>query len=156
MDKQQLNSREFCQKAGQKINNYPTEPDSHHKILSVKLILEELLEYTEALGLEILDKRGDKIIKDNVTVEFTDSPFDMQGAVDALGDMKYVINGAANFIGIDLDKIEDIIHIFNMKRFGPGSYRREDGKWMKPPDWVPPTEVIKEEIKNQIENPPQW
>jgi len=26
----------------------------------------------------------------------------------------------------------------NLTKFGPGSYKREDGKWMKPPDFVGP------------------
>ena len=26
----------------------------------------------------------------------------------------------------------------NLRKFGPGSYERDDGKWIKPPDWTPP------------------
>ena len=36
-----------------------------------------------------------------------------------------------------------------MTKFGPGGYKREDGKWCKPPDFIHPDDEIREEILRQ-------
>lgn len=44
----------------------------------------------------------------------------------------------------------------NLRKFGPGGRRREDGKWLKPPDWEPPK--IRERLEEQegdLNSPPE-
>lgn len=51
--------------------------------------------------------------------------------------------------GINVRPIWKLIHNANMTKFGPGGYKRDDGKWMKPKNFIPPDDDIREEIKNQ-------
>ena len=40
--------------------------------------------------------------------------------------------------GLDVRPVWSLIHSANMSKFGEGGYLREDGKWMKPPNFVAP------------------
>ncbi len=51
--------------------------------------------------------------------------------------------------GLDIRPIWNLIHQANMTKFGPGGYLRDDGKWMKPPDFVAPDSEIVNEIRRQ-------
>ena len=59
---------------------------------------------------------------------------------DALGDLDYVVNGAAIEYGINLPKITAEIHRSNMTKLGPDRkpIYREDGKVLKGADYEPP------------------
>jgi hypothetical protein len=61
---------------------------------------------------------------------------DLVGAADAIGDAIYVLLGTAVSFGIKLEPIFMAIHNANMAKEG-GSFR-EDGKLVKPPNWVAP------------------
>lgn len=61
---------------------------------------------------------------------------DVVGVADALGDLLYVVYGAACTFGIDLEPVFDEIHRSNMTK--SGGHRRADGKWIKPADYSPP------------------
>lgn len=65
---------------------------------------------------------------------------DIVEVADALGDLLYVIHGAALTFGIDLDAVVEEIHASNMRKLGPDGkpILRADGKFMKPDGWVPP------------------
>lgn len=80
--------------------------------LRVSLIDEELAELDEAFAEENL-------------VE----------VADALGDIIYVVFGAAIACGIDLGPVFEEIHRSNMTKVG--GHRREDGKWIKPDSYSP-------------------
>jgi predicted HAD superfamily Cof-like phosphohydrolase len=55
---------------------------------------------------------------------------------DALGDMLYVVYGAAICHGLDMEPIFEEIHRSNMQKLhGP---KRADGKQLKPDGWQPP------------------
>jgi predicted HAD superfamily Cof-like phosphohydrolase len=85
--------------------------------LRVALIQEELDEYKEAV-----------------------SAGDLVGAADALGDLDYVVNGAAIEHGFNLPVITAEIHRSNMTKLGPDGkpIYREDGKILKGKDYEPP------------------
>ncbi|MGW8180765.1 MAG: pyrophosphohydrolase domain-containing protein [bacterium] len=73
---------------------------------------------------------------------------DFVAVADALGDLAYVVYGAAISIGIDLDSVVDEIHRSNMTKLNPDGtpVLREDGKILKGPNYEPPiltTEVIR-------------
>lgn len=81
--------------------------------LRVELIQEELDEFAEALA-------------DGDIVE----------AIDALGDLLYVVYGAGIAMGVDLEPFVDEIHASNMSKAGGGV--RPDGKILKGPNYRPP------------------
>lgn len=111
MTKEQQVVKDFMQKAGQDCQDKPTQNLTYGvKQLRWKLIQEELDEYLAATNV------------------FETS--------DALGDLLYVVYGAAVAHGIDLEPIFEEIHRSNMTKFIDG-HRREDGKWMKGPSYAP-------------------
>ncbi len=92
--------------------------------LKVELIREEFEELKVAL--EGKDKHGNALSTEQQLI----------AVADALGDLTYVVTGAAVAWGIDLDSVVREIHKSNMtKASGP---RREDGKRLKGPDYKPP------------------
>lgn len=105
----------FMSEAGQAIPVQPVLAKDAVAYLRIRLIEEELEEFAKAA----LDA-------------------DLVGIADALADLLYVVYGAACAYGIDIQPIFNAVHESNMAKFGPGSYKREDGKWIKPPDWQPP------------------
>lgn len=71
---------------------------------------------------------------------------DIVEVADALGDLKYVVEGAALAFGIPLTPVVNVIHRSNMTKLGEDGkpvYRPEDGKVMKGPNYEPPTKYIK-------------
>jgi len=105
--------REFHRKAGAVINDKPTNLDCETIQLRINLIQEELEEYQQAA------------FQHNV-VE----------TADALGDLLYVVLGAAVSHGIEIVPIFEEIHRSNMTKFIDG-HLREDGKWVKGPSYTP-------------------
>lgn len=93
----------------------PDEPKlfGYPKQLRVDLIQEELDEFSEALA-----------------------DGDMVSAIDALGDLAYVVFGAAEAMGVELAPFVAEIHRSNMTKVGGG--RREDSKILKGPNYEPP------------------
>ena len=87
--------------------------------LRIDLIREEFKEFEDAMNAPIRD---------------------FIGAVDALGDMVYVIYGMAIEMGINLDLIIEEIHRSNMSKLDENSdpIYREDGKVLKGPLYSPP------------------
>ena len=65
---------------------------------------------------------------------------DLVGAADALGDLEYVVNGAAIGMGIPLPEVVEEIHRSNMTKLGADGkpIYRADGKILKGPDYEPP------------------
>lgn len=93
----------------------PTLKAKHE--LRYKLIKEELDEYIEA-------------INDNDIIE----------VADAIGDMLYLVLGAAVEHGLEIEPIFDEIHNSNMSKLGEDGnpIYREDGKVLKGPDYFKP------------------
>lgn len=112
MTKLQTQVKEFHQAFDILINDKPTLADEATKKLRAELIHEELDEFTSAL---IAD--------------------DLVEAADALGDLLYVIYGAAVSFGIDLEPITDEIHRSNMSKVG--GHKADNGKWVKPSTYSP-------------------
>lgn len=96
--------------------------------LRLKLIKEELRELTEAL------EKGD-LVK----------------VADGLGDLIYVVNGAAVTFGIDMDTVNPEIHRSNMTKLNEDGtpVLREDGKVLKGPLFDPP-HLTKEIIRGRF------
>ena len=61
---------------------------------------------------------------------------DMPELADAIGDLKYVLEGTNLAFGIDGEPVWDAIQKANMAKVGGGVDAH--GKRMKPPGWTPP------------------
>lgn len=109
--------KEFHKKFGMYIANEPGKCNFDEFELGLTLICEEYEELLNAIEYKCL-------------VEI----------LDAIGDLIFVLYGMLVRLGIDGDKLFDIIWKANMKKDG-GKYR-EDGKLLKPEGWIPPQKEI--------------
>ena len=72
-------------------------------------------------------------------IRFTDGDAPcLEGIADGCADIKVVTTGTLSAFGIPDMMIQEEVDAANLRKFSEGGYRREDGKWMKPPDWTPP------------------
>lgn len=127
MDNKQRQVKEFMKAFGQ---NVPDRFDSFSFPGSLRsaLIIEEAEEFRSAVN----DKNWPEVI-------------------DAMCDILYVVYGAANALGIDLDPFFDEVHRSNMSKLDPDTGKpiyRADGKVMKPASWSAPdiVRVMNEEF----------
>lgn len=133
---------QFMRLAEQEIPPRPIVPDEKVRQLRATLILEEACETIQALGgtvyynarnqkLEILMNRTPNLVE----------------IVDGCADVSVVTIGTLSACGVEDSPILVEVDRANLKKFGPGSYRREDGKWIKPPDFKAPD--IEKELRLQ-------
>ena len=59
----------------------------------------------------------------------------LPGIAKELADLLYVVYGTAVSLGIDMEPVFKEVHRSNMSKVG--GYKREDGKWVKPPTYSP-------------------
>jgi len=128
--------KEFMQRVGQDTPEIATEPSEKIRILRAKLILEEALETVEALGVRVLNE-GVEVTEDGLVYD-APGEVNLQEVADGCADISVVTIGTLIAFGIDDDPLLKEVDASNLRKFGEGSYRREDGKWMKPPGWTPP------------------
>ncbi len=162
MNRLQKQVADFMEKAGQECPSKPTAPSTDTRILRVRLLLEEVLEFAKASGVEISipyvsSNKGEHlefnkedsdnvefqmwtvILSDLEGVDFTlqvDAP-NLLEVADALTDINYVSYGAANAYGIDLEPFEHEVHANNMSKFEDGFRDPDTGKWQKGPSYKP-------------------
>jgi len=131
--------REFMKKAGQETPADVTIPDAATRILRAKLILEEALETVHALGVVVRagDAAGPELIEGHLYYSDGREP-DLEGVVDGCADISVVTIGTLIAFGVDDEPVLEEVDRANLRKFAEGSWRRDDGKWMKPPDWTPP------------------
>jgi predicted HAD superfamily Cof-like phosphohydrolase len=131
--------KDFMQRVGQPTPDHLTIPDERTRILRAKLILEEALETVRALGVQVTTRGDNPVTLDDEQMDFnTTGNVDMIEIVDGCADISVVTIGTLIAIGVDDEPILEEVDASNLRKFEPGSYRREDGKWMKPPGWTPP------------------
>ena len=108
---------EFHRAFGVKTPDSPEFPDEKIQALRVSLIEEELNELKEAIDAK-----------------------DLVGVADALTDLYYVVVGAADCFGIDIDACFREVHESNMPKLGEDGkpILREDGKILKGPNYFKP------------------
>lgn len=153
----QLRVEELMRRAGQDIPDYPKMPDHDTRLLRAKLIFEESMETIRALGFELSIKHYNEYKGyEHVTVNPSDDEAinlvekydpDMVEVIDGCADVSVVTIGTASALGVSMSPVLKEVDENNLNKFGPGGYRREDGKWMKPPGHKPPN--IKELIEEQ-------
>ena len=112
MNNEQRMVREFHHKFDILVNESPIAPDEPTRRLRVRLIQEEFAELQESLEKE-----------------------DVVGIAKELADLLYVVYGTAVSCGIDMETVFREVHRSNLSKVG--GYKREDGKWVKPPTYSP-------------------
>lgn len=123
--------------------NKVTMPSADMRLLRARLILEEAMETIDALGISLYRGRGDEIATypkiefDSITLRADHEP-NMVEIADGCADVSVVTIGTLVCCGIPDRDLLRLVDTNNLAKFGPGGYRREDGKWIKPPDHCSP------------------
>jgi len=60
---------------------------------------------------------------------------DLAAVAKEVADLLYVVYGTAVSCGIDMEPVFREVHRSNLSKVG--GYKREDGKWVKPPTYSP-------------------
>lgn len=128
---------EFMRLAGQELPTVPTVPSDEVRLLRAKLIFEEAMETIKALGVSIVDEMNYAPLLDELQFKIT-GPMDIVEVVDGCCDTIVVTTGTLSAIGVSDEAMQRAIDESNLAKFGPGGYRRDDGKWIKPPDHKAP------------------
>ena len=116
----------------QDLPDYPVIPSAAVRELRARLILEEALETVMGLGFET------EVISRQVILSPTAAGPNLVEIVDGCLDVKVVTTGTLSACGVPDDELQRMVDLNNLAKFGPGGHRREDGKWIKPPDHKPP------------------
>lgn len=124
----------------------PTVPDEGQRKLRCNMIAEELGELLKASGLYmnmIYDPSAEGANSEGyvISVQVLDGVEpDVIEAADALGDLRYVVDGGNLIWGIPGDAVFAEIHASNMSKLGPDGkpLRRPDGKTLKGPNYFKP------------------
>lgn len=103
--------------AGQEVPSKPTIPNKDILQLRIRLILEELVELSEASGYDI-NVNGINIQKNlsNIALVPNGKEPDLVAMADAITDIDYVNTGAACAYGMDLEPLHDEVHSSNMSK----------------------------------------
>lgn len=103
---------EFHRKFDILVGDRPSIPTEATRQLRVRLIHEEFAELQEAMAAQ-----------------------DLPAVAKELADLLYVVYGTAVSYGLDMDPVFREVHRSNLSKVG--GYKREDGKWVKPPTYSP-------------------
>lgn len=135
----------FMRLAGQELPDSPTIPPADVRVLRARLILEEAFELIEkGLGINIkcdgpaFGTPGPFLIRyQSLSFDPKREP-DLVEILDGAADVAVVTTGTLSACGLAGAYPQDLVDENNLAKFGPGSYRREDGKLIKPPGHQPP------------------
>jgi predicted HAD superfamily Cof-like phosphohydrolase len=117
--------REFMVTAQQATPDTPTVPTMEVAQLRHELIREELREFWVGTVDSLYAFKKEDLLEQ---------------AADAIGDMLYVVLGAAVAFGIDIEPVFEEIHRSNMTKFVDGQLVTSGpkaGKWIKGPSYEP-------------------
>ena len=133
---------------GQDTPDELTIPSADTRKLRAKLIIEEALETIASLGVRViwdgeLEPGGLDLREDTIRFSCFDNNNqrlkpNIIGIADGCADISVVTIGTLIACGIPDVELLRMVDENNLAKFGPGSYLREDGKWVKPPDHKPP------------------
>ena len=149
----------FMRYAGQDVPSEPTEPSAEIRLLRAKLIFEEAMETITALGVDVMvdnamQQNGPVCLhsKNHTLVVNPRRPMDMIEVADGCADISVVTIGTLSACGIADKSLLKEVDESNLRKFGPGSYKREDGKWCKPLGWVAPdiAEVLNKQTPRKV------
>jgi predicted HAD superfamily Cof-like phosphohydrolase len=137
MHKSQQQVREFHKAFDYPIS--PAEPLLRSADLRANLIVEETIETVIALvgaarTQTIVQGQLQRVLQKTTQNRKTES--NIVDVIDGLCDLKYVIDGTFEDIGIDGEPFFEEVHRANMAKSGGG--RDDNGKVKKPEGWSPP------------------
>ena len=112
MTDEQSMVEEFHKKFDILVQTSPTAASEDTKRLRIRLIQEEFDELKESMA------EGN-----------------LAALAKEMADLLYVVYGTAVSYGIDMDPVFREVHRSNLSKVG--GYKREDGKWVKPPTYSP-------------------
>lgn len=145
--------RLFCEKAFGELPKFPTIPSEFDRKTHSKLIIEEALEtISDGLAMDVYINSGtcDKVTAADFDFQCSTRPVDLAEIADGAADLNVVCNGMGIRCGIDMEPVQRLVDHANLQKFGPGGYRREDGKWVKPPNFIPP-DIVSELVRQSKE-----
>ncbi len=144
MDYNQERVKIFMNTFEQECPTKPTIAAEKIRILRAKLILEETVEFIDALGLRLSWK------KNNVILKQVKEP-DLVKIADAIADLEVINKGSAVAFGIDSEKFFNLVMDNNMTKLVNGKpLKRADGKILKPDGYKPVTEEIKKLLEKEM------
>lgn len=132
---------EFHRAMGLPVRLAPSVGTAEERILRVRLLLEEVLEYATASAVRVelagfrIKGTGELTIGENVGA----TP-DLVAMTHELGDCQVIVSGCAVQLGLPLlAAVSEEIHPANMRKLGPDGrpVLRADGKVGKPEGWQP-------------------
>jgi predicted HAD superfamily Cof-like phosphohydrolase len=132
--KHQRRIENFMLLAGQEVKYFPRIPTDDIRKLRATLILEEALETIDALGFGV--KITGPHPKDFELIG--GGPCNIIEVADGCADISVVTIGTLSAFGIGDKALLKEVDESNLRKFSAGGYRRDDGKWIKPPDWKAP------------------
>ncbi len=112
MTDEQRMVRDFHRKFDILVREKPMLANDDTRRLRIRLIQEEFEELKEALAKD-----------------------DLVAVAKEMADLLYVVYGTAVSYGIDMEPVFQEVHRSNLSKVG--GYKREDGKWVKPPTYSP-------------------
>lgn len=125
---------------GQNCPAYPTIADAATRRLRVMLLLEEVLEYAEAAGIDLEigvggggDQQTLQIADVTPRCSETRAP-DLVGMVDALADISVVNTGAFIAHGVRSTPVLETVDANNLLKYSTGHRHPETGKFIKAPN----------------------
>lgn len=141
--------KSFMLKAGQSVPSEIVVPTKEQRLLSCRLLLEEVLEYIEAAGFTVLNCNHEIDMNETFFIENLEvNPVEM---IDAIGDTMFVAQGRAAEMGINLEEFLEEICDSNDSKFIGGYKDPETGKWKKGPGFREPdiTGILQKQIEKQ-------
>jgi predicted HAD superfamily Cof-like phosphohydrolase len=138
--------KEFHEAFGHPVKYQPTVPPIDTRLLRVRLIAEELIELAEAVGVnlridrKVLPTQGEGAQHVLEVWSAREDKCDLVEAADALGDLRYVVDGGNLVFGFPGERVLAEIHSSNMSKLGEDGkpILREDGKVLKGPHYFKP------------------
>ncbi len=117
---------EFMRCMGQDVKTSPMNTVDK-RLINLRMVL--IAEEAGELGAEFLD-----------LLESTDNPPKLRNLAKELTDLLYVVYGAGQAFGIDLDKCFEEVHNSNLSKLGNDGrpVYRDDGKVVKGPNYMAP------------------
>jgi len=140
----------FMESVGQNVPDKPSVPDNLTRVLRVSLLLEEVLEFAEASGVEVsLGSDGKPIEIEDLNYNIVGEP-DIIEVADGLSDTLVVALGACNSFGLDIEPVMTEVCNSNDSKID-GGYKRSDGKWMKSSSYKPANlePIIRAQMQNK-------
>lgn len=132
--------REFMKKAGQPTPDILVEELSlDQRLTRARLLFEECMETISGLGVSVYCQEVRVNEPSEEDFEFlVETPFNLAEVIDGCFDILVVTTGTLVALGMPDLCGQNMVDENNLAKFGPGGYRNENGKWIKPPGHKPP------------------